>query len=219
MLLQQFDTSIPVAGIKNVDITGIQEDSRLVRPGDLFIARPGAKADGRQFILDAAARGAVAVVSEQSSAVRPLVQVVVKNVAQAASVLANAFHEMPARKVQVVGVTGTNGKTTTTYLIRHLLASVKRRCGMIGTVEIDDGRSTREATMTTPGAVEIAQLLATHARQGLLGVRDGSFQPCTGPGKSDRCAFCGGGVYQSDGRSSGLSQDDGQLRRGQGEAV
>ncbi len=160
-LLQQFDPSLSVAGIKNVDILGIADDSRQVKAGDLFVARSGAKSDGRQFILDATARGAVAIVFEDSAVVRPLPLVIVRNIGPATSRLANLLVGEPSRAVQVVGVTGTNGKTTTAYLIRHLLASVKRRCGMIGTVEIDDGRCVREATMTTPGAVEMAYLLGS----------------------------------------------------------
>src|SRR5205085_11892524 len=81
--------------------------------------------------------------------------------AAAASVLANAFFGNPSGDVRVLGITGTNGKTTTTYLIRHLLAKAGVRCGMVGTVEIDDGRTRREASMTTPVACDIAELLAS----------------------------------------------------------
>src|SRR5207245_600142 len=120
---------------------GVKEDSRLVRKGDLFVARAGTKADGRQFIADAAAKGAVAVVTEHAIADSPLPQIVVPEASPAASILAHLYHGAPSTKVQVLGVTGTNGKTTTTYLIRHLLTNVNQRCGMIGTVEIDDGRA------------------------------------------------------------------------------
>jgi len=91
---------------------------------------------------------------------------VVPDTNAAASILANLFYNVPARAVRMLGVTGTNGKTTTTYLIRHMLAKVNVRCGMIGTVEIDDGRTRREASMTTPAATEIAGLLASMRDKG-----------------------------------------------------
>jgi UDP-N-acetylmuramoyl-L-alanyl-D-glutamate--2,6-diaminopimelate ligase len=167
-LFQQFDPQVSLAGVPNVEIAGVREDSRQVRPGDLFVARAGAKADGAQFVADAKARGAVAVVCQTAvpRSASPLPQIVVPDPAAAASVLANLFHGSPGERVRVLAVTGTNGKTTTTYLIRHLLAKLNTRCGLIGTVEIDDGRTRREATMTTPAATDIADLLATMRDKG-----------------------------------------------------
>src|SRR5688572_13741756 len=165
-LLKQFDVQISVSGIPNAEIRGVREDSRQVRPGDLFVARAGTKVDGLQFLNDAKERGAVAAVVASKTPSAPLPQVVVKDPAPVASVLANLFHGNPSEKVRVLGVTGTNGKTTTTYLIRHLLAKVSSRCGLVGTVEIDDGRTRREAEMTTPAATDIADLLATMRDKG-----------------------------------------------------
>jgi len=170
-LLRQFNPGLSLAGVPNVEVGGVREDSRQVQRGDLFIARPGTHADGLQFVADAKARGAVAVVSQaalpkgQSGVGLP--QVLVQDAGSAASVLANLFHGNPAEKVRTLAVTGTNGKTTTTYLIRHLLGKVaNHRCGMIGTVEIDDGRTRTEASMTTPAATDIAALLATMRDKG-----------------------------------------------------
>ena len=167
-LLRQFNPRISLAGVPNVEVTGVREDSRLVRPGDLFVARPGTRADGVQFVTDAKARGAVAVVSQTPlpKSVAPLPQIAVPDAGIAASVLANLYHGSPGEKVRVLAVTGTNGKTTTTYLIRHLLSKINTRCGLIGTVEIDDGRTRREATMTTPAATDIAELLAVMRDKG-----------------------------------------------------
>jgi len=159
-LLRQYDPRLSLSSIRNVEISSVQEDSRLVTPGSLFIARPGSKTDGVRFLADAKARGAAAAVSETNVPAAPLPQVVVTDSAAASSILANAFQGRPSDTVKVLGITGTNGKTTTTYLIRHLLAKVGRRCGVIGTVEIDDGRKRVEANMTTPGAVQVAGLLA-----------------------------------------------------------
>jgi UDP-N-acetylmuramoyl-L-alanyl-D-glutamate--2,6-diaminopimelate ligase len=131
-----------------------------VQPGDLFIARAGAKSNGLQFLHDAARRGAVAAVAQTAPPDAPLPVIPFADPAKAASVFANALRENPSEQMKVLAVTGTNGKTTTTYLIRHLLTKLGRRCGMIGTVEIDDGRTRREASMTTPGAIDVADLLA-----------------------------------------------------------
>jgi UDP-N-acetylmuramoyl-L-alanyl-D-glutamate--2,6-diaminopimelate ligase len=158
-LLRRFDSSIPLNQIKNIEITGIAEDSRQVRPGDLFIARIGAKSDGARFVGDAQSRGAAAVVTTRFIEGCALQQVVCDR-PDATSVLANVFYGSPSHQVRVVGVTGTNGKTTTTYLIRHILGKVGIKCGVIGTVEIDDGKTRREADMTTPGAVDVARHLA-----------------------------------------------------------
>src|SRR5207237_8892489 len=104
--------------------------------------------------------GAVAVVTQTAFADSPLPQALVKDAASAASMLAYLYHGDPSTQLKVLGVTGTNGKTTTTYLIRHLLSKARQRCGVIGTVQIDDGRSTCESEMTTPGAVQVAELMA-----------------------------------------------------------
>lgn len=165
-LLRQFDPKIFCADVPDVEIKGVQEDSRLITPNQLFVARAGTKTDGRQFVEDARARGAVAVVAQTRLSTSPLPQIIVPDTASAASILAHLYHGRPSEQVKVLGVTGTNGKTTTAYLIRHLLAAIHRRCGMIGTVEIDDGRTRREASMTTPGAVEIAELMATMRNRG-----------------------------------------------------
>jgi UDP-N-acetylmuramoyl-L-alanyl-D-glutamate--2,6-diaminopimelate ligase len=164
-LIHRFDPAIQLSTIRDLEITGICEDSRHAKPGDLFIARLGTKNDGSKFIDDAKTRGAVAVVTSKLVDDANLPQIVIAD-PSAASVLANIFHHEPSASLRVLGVTGTNGKTTTTYLIRHMLAKFGLRCGLIGTVEIDDGKSRREAQMTTPSAVEIAELLASMRNKG-----------------------------------------------------
>jgi UDP-N-acetylmuramoyl-L-alanyl-D-glutamate--2,6-diaminopimelate ligase len=165
-LLQRLDPKIQLKHVPKVEVTAVQEDSRRVTPGSLFVARGGTKTDGRQFAADAALKGAAAVVTEAKIEGCSLPQIVVADSASAASILAHAFHRDPSAAMKVFGVTGTNGKTTTTYLVRHLLKKVNMRCGMIGTVEIDDGKATREAEMTTPGAVAVAELMAAMRDRG-----------------------------------------------------
>jgi UDP-N-acetylmuramoyl-L-alanyl-D-glutamate--2,6-diaminopimelate ligase len=141
-------------------VTGIQEDSRLVQAGNLFVARAGTTTDGSRFLDQAVARGAVGVVTAATQPNCKLPQIVVADPAIAASRLGHAFYREPSHAVKVIGVTGTNGKTTITYLLRHVLNHFNLRCGMMGTVEIDDGADRWESTMTTPGPIDVAQLLA-----------------------------------------------------------
>jgi UDP-N-acetylmuramoyl-L-alanyl-D-glutamate--2,6-diaminopimelate ligase len=159
-LLKAFDPKLSRAGLPNAPITGVQEDSRKIQSGHLFIARPGTQTDGSRFAADAKNRGAVAMVVEQRLAEAPLPQIVVKDAGAANAILAHLFHGNPTDQVKLLAVTGTNGKTTSTYISRHLLSHLGRRCGLIGTVQLDDGRSTTEASLTTPSASDIAQLLA-----------------------------------------------------------
>lgn len=142
-----------------LEILSVCDDSRRVTPGSLFIARRGSSADGSAFVQDAIARGAVAIVAQEPlEAVVPLV--LVADVARATPKIAHAFYGFPSRSLKIVGITGTNGKTTTAYLLRHLLNAAGIKCGLIGTVEIDDGKYCVESEMTTPGAIELAGLLA-----------------------------------------------------------
>ena len=165
-LLRHYDAALSLTGIPNVEVTGVAEDSRCVVAGNLFVARAGLKTTGQDYVADAKSRGAVAVVVAAKVAGSPLPQIVVKDPAKAGSVLANLFHRSPSHRMRVFAVTGTNGKTTTAYLVRHLLAKVNQRCGLMGTVEIDDGRTRREAEMTTPDACLVANTLAAMRDKG-----------------------------------------------------
>lgn len=160
-LLQQAGIGFRSEAPPNLDITQISDDSRRVGPGTLFIARRGAVADGTRFVRDAVTRGAVAVLSQEALDTDIGVpRLVVSDVVRSTSRIAHAFHGFPARSLKIVGITGTNGKTTTAYLLRHLLNTAGIRCGLIGTVEVDDGKSCVESDVTTPGAIELAWLLA-----------------------------------------------------------
>ena len=219
-LLRQFSADLSLGSLRDIEITGVCEDSRQVQPGNLFIARPGTKSDGARFLSDAAARGAVAAIVQAKSSPSPLPQIVVENPAVGRLEAGQSFSRRPFSKVRVLGVTGTNGKTTTAYLIRHILSSIKNA--------LRDDRHRRDRrrphraakpSMTTPGATEIARAAGGDARQRLPGLCDGSIEPCAGPGPRRRRHFAGAGVHQSHRRSSRLSQDDGRLRRRQGAAL
>lgn len=151
-----------------VRVCDITEDSRTVLPGSIFVARRGLKEDGRRFAEAAAAAGAVAVLSDDPSigVGAGLPTLVVEDVALAAALAAEHFYGRPSRRLAVIAVTGTNGKTTTTYLAWQILNAVGVRCGMIGTVEIDDGLGVAPASMTTPPAIEISRSLAVMVENG-----------------------------------------------------
>ena len=156
------------AGGGDVDVTAVTDDSRRVGPGALFVARSGSKTDGGRYIAEALARGAVAVVSSQkppeAGAATVCTGARIDNALVGA--LAERLFDHPARKLGLIGITGTKGKTTIAFLIQHLLRRAGWPCGMIGTVCLDDGKQRRPAELTTPGAAEFSGLLAAMAGHG-----------------------------------------------------
>jgi UDP-N-acetylmuramoyl-L-alanyl-D-glutamate--2,6-diaminopimelate ligase len=141
-------------------VTGVAYDSRAVTPGQVFVALKGQHADGTSFASEAIARGAAAVVSEQAAPEGARVAwVVVDDARLALAVLAASFYRHPSREMQVIGITGTNGKTTTAYLVAAIFEAARIRCGILGTVGYRIGDQVREATRTTPEAPEVQALL------------------------------------------------------------
>jgi UDP-N-acetylmuramoyl-L-alanyl-D-glutamate--2,6-diaminopimelate ligase len=141
-------------------VTGISYDSRRVEAGHVFVALRGQHADGAAFVEQAVARGAVAIVSEAPAPPGTTVAwAMVEDARLALALMAAAFHHHPASEMQVIGITGTNGKTTTAYLIASIFEAAAVRCGILGTVAYRIGDETREATRTTPEAPEVQSLL------------------------------------------------------------
>ncbi len=141
-------------------VSGISIDSRTVQKGDLFIALKGRECDGLLFVKEAVHRGACAVISEtgnQDSLKQSIPHLSVPNSRQAFSEIAQAFYNYPARKLTFSGVTGTNGKTTSTFLIHHLL-SQQNPCGLVGSISYWDGKEETESHHTTPDALHLNQL-------------------------------------------------------------
>lgn len=165
-LLRYHQPPLDFTDLPDPSVSGVSDDSRCIQPGNLFVARSGTQQDGATFARDAQSKGAAAVITQLPIDGLCIPQIIVPNAAIASSVLANAFYSNPSHDLSVIGVTGTNGKTTVTYLIRHILQHLDRKCGLIGTVEIDDGAMQIESTMTTPGAVEVAELLGAMKRHG-----------------------------------------------------
>ena len=163
--------SLAGEGALDPQIRAIADDSRRVGEGTLFVARGGSRSDGGAFIADAVARGAVAVVAAPGVAVPAGVAVGrTRDPAAAAAQVAHAFHGFPARQLKVAGVTGTNGKTTIAFLLQQCMAAAGRKFGLIGTVLTDDGRQRLSSELTTPGAIELAGLLARMRDNGCSGV-------------------------------------------------
>jgi UDP-N-acetylmuramoyl-L-alanyl-D-glutamate--2,6-diaminopimelate ligase len=157
----------PGGALSNLRVCDITEDSRTVMPGSLFIARQGEKADGKRFIAGAIQAGAVAILADdpayrlpEALAASRVALLSSPDVELAAAGLAERFYGDPSSKMIVIGVTGTNGKTTTTFLIHQMLNALGIRCGLIGTVFIDDGVEVAAASLTTPPAVEISRTFA-----------------------------------------------------------
>ncbi|NOT49832.1 MAG: UDP-N-acetylmuramoyl-L-alanyl-D-glutamate--2,6-diaminopimelate ligase [Chitinophagaceae bacterium] len=151
-----------VAGSTSVEVSDMQIDSRKIKTGSLFIAVKGAAADGHQFIENAIANGAAVIVYEDAGLPAQdsrLTYVQVENSAVAAACMANNFFGRPSEKLKLVGVTGTNGKTTIATLLYKLFTRLGYQSGLLSTVENKIGEKTVEATHTTPDAISLNSLL------------------------------------------------------------
>ena len=150
-----------VIGSTDLEINDVQIDSRKIKSGSLFIAVKGVAFDGHQFIDKAIEAGAVAVVFQESFIERKegVVYVEVENSAAAAGLIAHNFFGQPSEKMKLVGVTGTNGKTTIATLLYKLFTSLGYKCGLLSTVENYIGDKIVAATHTTPDAISLNALL------------------------------------------------------------
>jgi UDP-N-acetylmuramoyl-L-alanyl-D-glutamate--2,6-diaminopimelate ligase len=164
---------IPVIDVTGPDpaaqpIQAIRFDSRLVQPGDLFVAVRGVGADGHQFVDAALEKGAVAIVCDTRPALpgEKTTVILVDNTTSVLGLLAANFYGHPARQLKLVGITGTNGKTTTVTLLWQLFTRLGYRCGLIGTVENRIGSDIIPSTHTTPDAVSLHQLLGRMVEAG-----------------------------------------------------
>ena len=148
-------------------VTGIAYDSRSVEPGQVFVALKGQHADGTAFARQAIERGAAAIVSEQPApADAQIPWAIVEDARLALAILAASFYRDPSSEMRVVGITGTNGKTTTAYLLASIFEAAGIRCGILGTVAYRIGDQVREATRTTPEAPDVQQLLREMVDEG-----------------------------------------------------
>jgi UDP-N-acetylmuramoyl-L-alanyl-D-glutamate--2,6-diaminopimelate ligase len=159
-----------VIGALPGEVTGVVSDSRRVERGACFVAVPGFRQDARQFVPEAIARGAAVVVTEGEPAAVGVCQVLVPSARLALARLADAWHGRPSRALMVVGITGTNGKTTTSYLVEALLRARGLATGVIGTIQYVVGGQVRTAGQTTPEALDLQGMLAEMRDGGVRGV-------------------------------------------------
>jgi UDP-N-acetylmuramoyl-L-alanyl-D-glutamate--2,6-diaminopimelate ligase len=167
-----------IRGDASARIADITEDSRRVRPGAMFIARKGHAVDGREHIPAALAAGCAAVLTDDPDVPWPAERaqlalgqaaptlLVTDELASVGAIIAERFFASPSSALRLLGVTGTNGKTTIAYLTQQLVRAAGVRCGMIGTVCIDDGATVTPAALTTPPAIELSRTLARMVARG-----------------------------------------------------
>jgi UDP-N-acetylmuramoyl-L-alanyl-D-glutamate--2,6-diaminopimelate ligase len=173
-------------------IRGLAIDSRAVVPGDLFVALRGSQVDAHQHLGQALALGAVALVVEELPAgldLRGRPAVVVADTRRALAPLAARFYGDPSRELDVVGVTGTNGKTSTTYLLEAMLLAAGRRPGVIGTVEVRYADERRRTLNTTPESLELQRTLRAMRTRGVDAVAMEVSSHALALGRTDECWF------------------------------
>ncbi len=158
---------IDVQGNINMKVSGVAFNSKEVKPGDVFVCITGFKSDGHKYVGDALERGAIAVIAEKPIEESAVTTVIVKNTRYALSCVAAAFYDYPYRKFKLIGVTGTNGKTTTTYLVKSILEKSGQLVGLIGTNQNMIGETVIPAKHTTPDSLELMRLFNRMAEEGV----------------------------------------------------
>src|SRR6266540_3999637 len=155
-----------VIGTLDRTVESIAYDSRRVQRNGLFVALRGEKSDGHEFIGSAIEKGASVIVTEREEQHPRVTCLVVENTRATLADFSATFYGHPARKLKLAAVTGTNGKTTTTFLIKHISENAGLRCGLIGTVRYEIGERILPAIRTTPESLDLQELLAQIANAG-----------------------------------------------------
>lgn len=170
MKLKKLFKDIPnlqIKGSKEIEITGICAHSKLVSPGNLFIAKKGRTVEGAKYIPEAIEGGAVAILTDMfDPSIKEVTQIMHPNVSSIEGFISAQFNHFPSDHLFMVGITGTNGKTTTSYLIKHLLDRFRGPSGVIGTIEYIIGAHSYQATHTTPDVARNHRLLREIVNQG-----------------------------------------------------
>ncbi|MFQ3545843.1 UDP-N-acetylmuramoyl-L-alanyl-D-glutamate--2,6-diaminopimelate ligase [Halobacillus rhizosphaerae] len=145
--------------IENISIQNISMDSRAVRPGDLFVCIRGYEVDGHKFAADAVERGAAAIVAEEELEAEVPV-IIVNDSSRALAMLASAFYHNPTEKLNLIGVTGTNGKTSVTYLLDEIFRADQQTTGLIGTIQMSIAGTPYPVKNTTPDSLSLQESFA-----------------------------------------------------------
>lgn len=148
----------------DADIYDITDDDRRVKKNSVFVCIKGLRFDGHSRAVEAAAKGAAAIISEKETGAPN--EIIVKNSRSAYSLMCENFFEKPSEKLKVIGVTGTNGKTSTTFILSDILNSLGKKCGLIGTVKNFDGKKYYESHLTTPDPIELSKLFFDMVKNG-----------------------------------------------------
>ena len=158
------------SGRIDIEISGISDDSRTIGRGEVFVCIHGAKTDGFDKIKEAIDKGAAAIVASRPKPFLedvPVTWIQTPDTRYAAAKIAAAFYGYPSKKMIMVGITGTKGKTTTAYMLRRILTEAGYKTGIIGTVEIDNGKESIPSLNTTPGAVSLQKYLFEMVQNGM----------------------------------------------------
>ena len=155
---------IEIHGSTDSDITSVTNNSRECKAGSLFVAVRGFQTDGHKYIASAAANGASAVICEEYNPDIDITQIVVSDSRRSEAVAASAFYGHPSQSFKLIGITGTNGKTTVTYLVKHILECCGCKVGLIGTNQNMIGDQIIETGRTTPHAIELQGIFAQMAQ-------------------------------------------------------
>ena len=170
---------VKIQGDSDIDIKAITNDSRKVSEGSLYFAIPGAKVDGAKFIPGAVRDGARAVVTEwpveriaselelSEDEMKSVTFVITDNARLTMGIMSSNFYGNPSEKLTVIGITGTKGKTTTSYMIRDMLEKAGHKTGLVGTIEILDGKNRIPAQNTTPESIELHRIFSEMLENGL----------------------------------------------------
>jgi len=150
----------------NPHVTGVEYDSRQVKPGDVFVAMKGESSDGNRFLEQAIAAGAVAVITDSDRTPENAAWARVAHGRRALAVVSSNFYEHPAEKIAVTGITGTNGKSTTAFLLEEIFHAAGRQSALIGTIEYHVGGKVLPAPHTTPESLELQRLFHESVAQG-----------------------------------------------------
>lgn len=172
MKLNQLVRNLPlqIKGSKTLDIHGLSTNSQRVIPGSLFIAKNGLKTRGRDHIKEAVRSGAVAVLTDLYNPFLPVCQLIAQDPGKLEAQIAVNYYQFPSKNLHCIGVTGTNGKTTTTFILQHLIKRLIGPCGLIGTIHYDTGQRIYDAELTTPEAAQMQKLLREMVQSGCKSV-------------------------------------------------
>ena len=161
-------TNVEISGQTNREINKIEYNSNKIKNGDVFVAITGYKDNGIKYIDDAISKGAVAIVHEGDIEHKEdITYIKVENARIALAIMASTYYGDPARKLKMIGITGTKGKTTTAYMIRDIMLASGKKIGMIGTVCNTYGKVTEESIRTSPESLDLQALLARMVDAGM----------------------------------------------------